>query len=100
MARFDVYTFEGAIPLVLDIQAAILSDIGSRVVVPLALHQSVKRETMPRLKPILRIGGAEYVMITTDLVAIPSSMLGKHVANIEDQHGVIVDAIDFLLQGF
>jgi len=77
MARFDVYTFDGAVPFVLDVQAQILSDIGSRVVIPLAPANSVKREVMPRLKPVLRIGDAEYVMITTDMVAIPSSMLAR-----------------------
>jgi toxin CcdB len=61
---------------------------------------SARCEAMPRLKPLLRVGDADYTMVTTDLVAIPSSMLGDRVANLEDQHGVIVDAIDFLMQGF
>ena len=100
MARCDVYTFGGGnVPFAVDIQADILSDIGSRVVVPLLPASSAQREKTPMLKPLLRLGDADYALVTTDLVAIPSSMLGKRVANLENQRGMIVDAIDFLLRG-
>ena len=52
------------------------------------------------LKPLVRVLGAEYHLFTTDMVAIPRSLLGERVANIESQRDVIVDAVDFLMQGF
>jgi toxin CcdB len=99
MARFDVYTFKGRAPLVVDVQAELLQHIGSRVVIPLLPFTS-KAEALPRLKPTVALAGAKYQLVTTDLVAVPSDRLGDRVGNLEDQHQIIVDAIDFLLQGF
>lgn len=39
-------------------------------------------------------------MITTDIAAVPTSLLGERVANLQDQREAIVDAVDFLMQGF
>jgi len=50
--------------------------------------------------PTVTLGGAEYQLFTTDLVAVPSDRLGALIGNLEDQRQIIVDAIDFLLQGF
>lgn len=55
---------------------------------------------MPRLKPPLIIQEEEYRLIATDIVALPTARLGELVCNLEDQRLVIIDAIDFLLQGF
>jgi len=100
MARFDVYAFGHGVPYVVDVQADIFSDIGSRVVIPLIPGALARSETMPRLKPTLQLAGEAYALITTDIVAVPTSMLGERVANIEDQREAIVDAVDFLMQGF
>ena len=100
MARFDVYRLQGAAMLVLDIQADLFSGIGSRVVVPLTYADQAAREAMARLKPAITINGAQYRLITTDIAAVPTNLLGDPIANLEDQRGVIIDAVDFLLQGF
>jgi toxin CcdB len=99
MARFDVYTFKGRAPLVVDVQAELLARIGSRVIIPL-LPSNSKTVSLPRLMPTVTLGGAEYQLFTTDLVAVPSDRLGALIGNLEDQRQIIVDAIDFLLQGF
>jgi toxin CcdB len=100
MARFDVYAFGGMAPLVIDIQASLHSGIGSCVVMPLVPADGFQSETMTKLNPILRVGDAGYRLITTDIVAIPRAMLGERIANLEDQREVVIDAVDFLLQGF
>lgn len=100
MARFDVYRFDGAVPYVLDVQADILGHISSRVIVPLAQSAAMKSEAMQRLKPLLNVNGESFRMIATDISAVPTAQLGECVANLIDQHDVIVDAIDFLMQGF
>ncbi len=100
MTRFDVYTFDGNVPLVVNVQADILSGIGSTVVIPLAKADFVAPEAMPRLKPVVTVGSEQYRLITTDIIAVPTSMLGERVANLESQREIVVDAIDFLLQGF
>jgi len=100
MARFDVYTLAGSGPLVVDIQSELFSDIGSRVVIPLVPADATQRESMPRLKPSLRVNGITYHLITTDIAALPCSVLGACVANIAAERDTIVDALDFLMQGF
>lgn len=100
MARFDVYKMDGPAPLVIDVQADLLSDLNSRVVVPLLPVAEVPAEAMPRLRPRIRVLSQEYVLSTPEFAAVPTSELGEQVANLDDQRGVIIDAIDFLLQGF
>lgn len=100
MARFDVYRFGHGVPYVLDVQADIFGEIGSRVVIPLVDAASITNEAMPRLKPVLWFGDGRYALITTDIAAVPTSLLGERVANLQDQREVIVDAVDFLMQGF
>lgn len=99
MARFDVLKF-GPDLLVLDVQADLLSDLQSRVVIPLRQISQLASEALPRLRPSLRIRDETYLLGTPEIVAVPVSQLGERVANLEDQREIIVDAIDFLLQGF
>lgn len=101
MARFDVYEFKGkGAKLVLDVQANLFADLETRVVIPLLPYQSNQRQYLPRLKPILKISGKKYVLITTDIAAIHLSKLGKLRANADAHRHDITDAIDFLMQGF
>ncbi|MEK7264487.1 MAG: CcdB family protein [Pseudomonadota bacterium] len=101
MARFDVFHFANkSAPLVVDVQADLLSALATRVVIPLTPLSQTK-EALPRLKPVLEIGGAPYVLMTTDIAALPLNRLGSFVANIEDDYRKeITDALDFLLLGF
>jgi toxin CcdB len=100
MARFDVYKELSHYGLVLDVQADLLSDLHTRAVVPLALCSVAARETFPRLHPLLRLNGQGYMMITPNIAALHVNELSGPIGNLEDQRGAIIDAIDFLLQGF
>ena len=100
MARFDVHTIDGPVSLVIDVQADLLAGLHSRIIVPLLPVSEVAAEAMPRLRPRVRVLSQEYIMSTPELAAVPTAELGERVANLEDQRDVIVDAIDFLLQGF
>lgn len=100
MARFDVYRFNHGAPLVVEVQADLLSDLASVVVVPLLPYTGIEGPAMLNLTPIINVLNASHRLITTDISAISRLMLGPKVANIQDQRAVIVDAIDFLLQGF
>jgi toxin CcdB len=100
MARFDVYQYSEEVPLVLDVQADLLAGLKTRAVIPLLSHAQAEQEQLPRLKPVLRVKGRNYVMMTTDIGAIKVSELGKLVENLESQRQAIIEAVDFLLQGF
>lgn len=102
MARFDVYRLPGrAAPLVVDVQADLLRDLASRVVVPLAPRSSAAQEALPQLKPVLKVAGKDYIFEATDIAVLPSMLLREPVAKIEADHRAdITGALDFLFQGF
>ena len=100
MARFDVYKYSAAVPYLVDVQADILSDLKTRVVIPLLPHAQAKKEILPRLKPVIKVHGKDYVLMTTDIGTIKTSDLGTCAENIQDQRQVITAAIDFLMAGF
>ena len=101
MARFDVYTFSrGAVPFVIDVQADLLSDLKTRVVIPLVLEAKAKKEILPRLKPVLQVQGKNYILMTTDIGTIRTNDLGDVIVNLKNYRQEITEAVDFLFQGF
>lgn len=101
MARFDVYEYNPAhTPYVLDVQADILEHLHTRIVVPLLPLSKANREEYPLLKPVISFKKRNFVLMTSDMGSIHVSSLGKKAGNLHDNHYTIVDAIDFLLQGF
>jgi toxin CcdB len=100
MARFDVYKYSAAVPYVVDVQADLLSDLKTRVVIPLLPHTQAKKEILPRLKPVVKVHGKDYVLMTTDIGTVKIGDLGVSAENIVEYRQVITDAIDFLMSGF
>jgi toxin CcdB len=100
MAKFDVYLYSKDVPLVVDVQANLLSDLKTRVVVPLLPKAQAKQEALPKLKPVIKVKEKEYIFMATDIGTISLSGTGGLVANVEDQRQTIIDALDFLFQGF
>ena len=51
--------------------------------------------------PPLSVGGEAYILMTTDIAALPRARLGAHVTNIETDHrDDITGALDMLFTGF
>lgn len=102
MARFDVFRFaSSSAPLVVDVQADLLSDLATRVVIPLSPARLAGKEAVARLKPVMDINGERFVLMTTDLAALPLKRLGPYVENVESRYRKeITDALDFLFLGF
>ncbi|MEH6791640.1 MAG: CcdB family protein [Parasphingorhabdus sp.] len=56
---------------------------------------------MRKLKPEIIIKGQAHCLMTTDIGPLRRASLGKPVVNVEEQYrAVIVEALDFLFQGF
>jgi toxin CcdB len=104
MAQFDVYentnhdTCE-IFPYLLDIQADVLNDLPTRVVVPLVLS-SVMNKSIPILIPQFKIIETEVRMVTPQLVGVQLAVLGTKVCSLKDHRGEIVAALDLLVTGF
>lgn len=104
MAQFTVHKntnpqTRSAIPFLLDVQSDLLSDLETRVVVPLCPASAVRGKPLRGLTPILQIEGASYILLTPQLAGIPRSELGAVVASVEHNRFEIIAAIDFLVTG-
>lgn len=99
MARFDVYRFAGRVDVVLDVQADLLQSLATRLVIPLRVVRG-DMVLMQRLAPVFAIAGGTYFLSTAEMAAVPASLLKEKLGNLEERRQEIIDAIDFLLQGF
>lgn len=88
-----------AVPFLLDIQNDLLSDLETRVVVPLSPVSAMKGKPVKPLMPVLEIEGERFVMLTPQVAGIPKSELGAPVTRVEQHRFDIIAAIDFLLTG-
>lgn len=99
MARFDLYRSADADAYFLDVQADLMQDLNTRVVVPL-LPPNIAPKPGYRLNPTFVIGGKDYVMVTQFISAARSSELPSASDNVSRHHDKITDALDMLFQGF
>jgi toxin CcdB len=100
MARFDVHLIEGTDLRVVDVQADILRDLRTRLVVPLGAFSTTQNEAAKRLRPRIGFEGSSYVLNTPELAAVPVARLSPAIGSIVNRRDDIIDAIDFLMQGF
>jgi toxin CcdB len=87
-------------PLLLDVQADLLEELGTRVVIPLApASAAAKRTTMQTLTPICTIDDKPYVLITPQLAGIAAKELGPPVAHLTRDRQAVIAALDLLFTG-
>jgi toxin CcdB len=101
MARFDLYRNprRGMFPFLPDVQAEILSQLATRVVVPLMSAKRYDARPMTRLNPTTKIGKTEYVLVFQELAAIPASVLRDPVGSLAARRTELIAAIDLLFAG-
>jgi toxin CcdB len=98
MARFDVHrNIRGR--LLLNVQADILPELGTRVVVPL-LHPNLLPAPLKRLHPVVRVDGEELILATHLMAAVPLRSLGRPLESLDSQYDTIKAAIDMAFNGF
>jgi toxin CcdB len=100
MAQFDVYRNpgRGTFPLLVDVQADLLAQLATRVVVPMARRKRFGKP-ITRLNPLCTIRGVEYVLVFQELAAVPLSALGAPVTSLSSRRDELVAAIDLLFTG-
>lgn len=99
MAKYDVFPNPSGDGFLLDVQTDLLSDLNTRVVVPL-LPKSSSPKPATRLNPTFEIDGEHVVMVTQFLAAVPSAILKSPVGNLSEDFDKVTIAIDMLMQGF
>jgi toxin CcdB len=101
MAQFDLFRNPRGrpFPLLLDVQADLLSALATRVVVPMARLSTYGAKPITRLNPTAKIAGIDYVLVFQELAAIPASALGKPMGSLAAHRAALVAAIDLLFTG-
>ena len=104
MPQFSVYKNKNpksrsTCPYLIDVQSDLLSDLGTRVVVPLIKRGALTRKPIKNLMPAIRVDGQEFIMMVPQLAGIAAGDLGAPVANAAEHRGEVVAALDFLITG-
>jgi toxin CcdB len=101
MAQFDLFRNPRGrpYPVLLDVQADLLSALATRVVVPMARLSGYGVRPITLLNPTVKVAGVEYVLVFQELAAIPASALGKPIGSLASHRSALVAAIDLLFTG-
>ena len=104
MAQFTVYKNKNSrskatYPLLVDVQADLLDDLQTRIVIPLTKVPALTKKPIARLTPSIDVGGEQYLLMTPQLAGIARSELGSAAGSVADQRGAIVAALDLLITG-
>lgn len=103
MARFDVRenlnrATRARVPYLLELQADMLSALGTRLVAPLVPAADFG-PAATRLNPGFRIGGRKLVLDTALMAGVSRNLLGDKVVSLADRSAEILGAVDFLVSG-
>ncbi|WP_281561658.1 CcdB family protein [Thalassomonas sp. RHCl1] len=104
MPQFDVYENPGkksreAYPYIIDVQNALISDITTRIVIPLGRLSYFRNEKMDGLTPTIRYKNEEFILLTPQIASIPASLLKTPIGSLEAMRDEIIAAIDFAITG-
>ncbi|MGE5546573.1 MAG: CcdB family protein [Solirubrobacterales bacterium] len=102
MTQYDVHPNPSRraaedMPYVVDVQSDLLSDLPTRVLVPLARPGVIKPS--PHLNPTVDVHGEALTLLANQLVSLPRQVLGPPVASLENRRDDIIAALDFLFTG-
>jgi toxin CcdB len=98
MARHDVYANPNGSGYLIDVQADLLGNLSTRLVVPM-MSVSDSPPVLNRLNPIFDIQSERYVMLTQFLAAVPASILKTPVTSLVQSDAEIMAALDMALTG-
>jgi len=86
-------------PYFVDIQNALLSDLNTRLVIPLSSHSTLKNTDAKKLCPVITIEEKSFVLLTHQMTSVPKSILRTKVISLKDFRYEIISAIDMIISG-
>ncbi|MES0885305.1 CcdB family protein [Roseibium sp. SCP14] len=98
MARNHLHWLEPGHVLVMDVQAGLLENLNTRVVVPL-LPKSEAPAPAKFLNPVFTFEGEALVMATQFLSAVSAAQLSDPIGSLDEHYSEITRALDVLFQG-
>ncbi len=103
MAQFDIYANTNPeskknMPFLLDVQSDLLSELSTRVVIPLVLSSKVKKP-LNNLMPQFTIQNTTVMMSTAELASISIRLLTHKIGSLQNRRNEIIASLDFLITG-
>ncbi len=99
MSKYDVFPNPSGDGYLLDVQTDLLSDLNTRVVVPLLPISSAPKPAT-RLNPIFDFEDQPVVMVTQFMAGVPTGILKNSVGKLDEEFEKVTSAIDMIIQGF
>lgn len=104
MAQFDVYknpskNTRAMFPYILDIQNSVISEIATRIVIPLGRLEYFKNEKMNRLTPEVLYEGERFLLLTPQIASVPKKVLRDPIGSLNHMRQDIIDSLDFATTG-
>ncbi|MEI6388776.1 MAG: CcdB family protein [Spirochaetota bacterium] len=105
MAQFRIHAntnsdTKAEFPFLLDVQSDLLSDLETRMVIPLASHSNPKYKSISQLTPLIEVKGKKYLALTPLMAGISKRVLGPEAADASKLRHDLIGAVDLLITGF
>ena len=101
MTQFEVHTYRIGrrhSQLVVDVQTNLLSDLASRLVIPL-YPRAPSARLLPRLNPVFSIDSQNYWLGVQDAASVMQRDLSEPITSLAHRRNDIIAALDLLLTG-
>lgn len=104
MAQFDVYknpskTSGKFFPYLVDIQNNYISEIDTRIVIPLGKAEHFQNQIMQRLQLEIHYNDQDLVLMTPQISSISKKLLRTPIGSLGHLRQEIIDAMDFAITG-
>jgi toxin CcdB len=104
MAQLDVYLnpsnkTRNIFPYIVDIQNSLISDIATRIVVPLGNLEYFKNEQMHLLTPQIEYEDRQLLLLVPQIASMPSKSLKNPIGTLTHMRDEIISALDFAITG-
>ncbi len=104
MAQLDVYINPSKrtlviFPYIVDIQDSVISEIASRIVIPLGKMENFKNEKMKGLTPEVTYEGERLLLLTPQIASMPSKLLKNPMGSLSHMRKEIIASLDFATTG-
>lgn len=104
MAQFDVYAnpskkSKSYYPYLIDVQNNYISELDTRIVIPLGKASYFENEIMTKLQIKVTYENQELILMTPQISSIPRSSLKEPVGSLQHLQQEIINALDFAITG-
>ncbi|TDT40420.1 toxin CcdB [Halospina denitrificans] len=104
MAQFDVYpnpskASRAHYPYLVDIQSSLLTDLATRIVIPLSKHSALGSQSMRGLTPEISFDDQQLLLMTPQISSVPEKHLKNPVGSLSHFRDQIVGALDLAITG-